>query len=346
MRQLFFATLLLLGSVARAQTVEELLNKGMVQDSLQHYYQAIALYSRAIDMDPTQPLLFYNRANSYMNTRQYSLALVDFNKCILLDTSITDAYFNRHLANRYTGNYQFALADVSDYLARVPDDLDALDARADLAVEMKDYDLAVTDIRHMLKLKPNKTTYKSRLAEILALKKDYAAAEEVYTALLTDDPDNFPIYLSRAYVRYNAGKYEGSVSDINLFSLRQPGFTEALKLKADNYFYMKKFGDAAELYKSLLVSDTMNASLLADYGHCLLQLKDYEKADNVLTKSILLRGDTPAYAYLGRGIARLNLGKGDLACQDWTKSFMLGEKRAKEYLDKYCTSQEKPLPPR
>jgi hypothetical protein len=66
-------------------------------------------------------------------------------------------------------------------------------------------------------------------------------------------------------------------------------------------------------------------------------------ADSMLTKSILLKGDNPAYAYLGRGIARLNLNRGDEACADWFKSKMLGEKKAEEYIKNNCKTHEMPL---
>ena len=52
-----------------------------------------------------------------------------------------------------------------------------------------------------------------------------------------------------------------------------------------------------------------------------------------------MKNDTPAYAYLGRGIARMKLDKGDEACQDWEKSLKLGEKKAQKYLEEFCKKQ-------
>jgi len=101
----------------------------------------------------------------------------------------------------------------------------------------------------------------------------------------------------------------------------------------------KDFEGASVIYTDLLSSDTMNASLKADYGHCLLQMEKYELADSILTSAIRMKNDAPAYAYLGRGIARQNLGKGQEACDDWHKSKMLGEKRAALYLEKFCKTR-------
>lgn len=335
-----------LGLCLQGQSVEELVRKGLEQDSLKHYYQAIAQFSQAIEKAPGLAVAYFDRAGSYMNSRQYNLALVDFNKAISLDTSLTAAYYNRHLANRYTGNFQFALADINEYIKREPKDLEARDARSDLAVEMKEYTLAVEDLHFLLGKYPQNRSLQVRLGDLYVLQKDYKSAKELYTKMLLADPDEFRTYLSRAYVLNYMGSYEESINDLNLFLLRDPKNPEALKLKADNYFFLKKFDDAASMYSSLLQSDSLNAGLLADYGHCLLQQKQYTQAEKILTRSIQAKGENPAYAYLGRGIARFNLNRGDEACDDWNKSFMLGEKSAKDFLEKNCKTQEMPIVPR
>jgi tetratricopeptide (TPR) repeat protein len=68
-------------------------------------------------------------------------------------------------------------------------------------------------------------------------------------------------------------------------------------------------------------------------------MERYQEAETVLTRSIRSRNDAPAYAYLGRGLARYNLGLGDKACEDWSKSLRLGEGRAKAYLESHCKKE-------
>jgi Tfp pilus assembly protein PilF len=85
-----------------------------------------------------------------------------------------------------------------------------------------------------------------------------------------------------------------------------------------------------------LKSTPNDPDLLADYGHCLLQQEKWVEADEWLSKSIKAKNSSPAYAYLGRGIARYNQGKLGLACVDWERSYQLGEKAAKKWLDAHC----------
>ena len=271
-----------------------------------------------------------------MGANQYSLAVVDFNKCIFLDTSLVDAYYNRHLAYRFTYNYQFALADVSFYLDRFPSDTTAHLDRYNLALEMKEWDIAEKDLKWLIAAHPDNPAYSESLARLYLRMEKHNEAEVIYNDLVDRYPEDEGALLGRAYLLNHIGKYSRSQEDINLFLLRHPRSQEALKLKADNFFFMEDFQSALGIYSSMLATDSLNAGLMADQGHCLLQLKKYTEAEQVLTRAIRMKNDAPAYAYLGRGLARFNLGRGQEACEDWQKSKMLGETRAVKYLDMYC----------
>jgi tetratricopeptide (TPR) repeat protein len=332
-----FLILFLFGSLnLGAQEVETWVSKGLTYDSMEQPQKAIDCFNKAIGLEPDLAVAWFNRGIARMHLKQYSMAVVDFNKCIFLDTGLQDAYFNRHLAYRYTFNYQFALADIDHFIQRHPADLEGIDSRVDLAIEMKEWEIAKKDLSLLISKAPENASLKIRLAEVCNQSGDYAASEMVLGQLIKEYPNESQFYLSRAFSRNQASNYTSSQEDINVYLLQSPNDAEALKLKADNYFYLKEFHEASLLYLSLLTSDSLNAGLHADYGHCLLQEGNYSKAEEILTKSIRLKGDSPAYAYLGRGIARYNQGRVAEACQDWEKSSMLGEKRAKLYLDTHC----------
>ena len=99
---------------------------------------------------------------------------------------------------------------------------------------------------------------------------------------------------------------------------------------------MNRIDESEAIYQTLLAGAPNDGDLMADYGHCLLQLERYNDADIWLSKSIKSKNSTPAYAYLGRGVARYNMGKIGVACADWERSLLLGEKSASKWLEKYC----------
>jgi len=56
--------------------------------------QAIALYIKAVDLEPRNPELHYNLAVEYLKAYNYSLAEEEFKKVIALDPKDKDAYYN------------------------------------------------------------------------------------------------------------------------------------------------------------------------------------------------------------------------------------------------------------
>lgn len=335
---LLFGGLLMSGLCA--QTPEKYVSMGLISDSMGKYNEAIGYFSKAIEQAPELSTAWYNRGGVRMKLKSYSLAVVDFNKAILLDTANWDAYFNRSLAYRYTYNYQFALADLNIYLQHYPNDLGAINERADLAIEMSEWPQAESDLKRLIKATGDSYLLTSRLVTVYVKQKKYTQAESLLTNNIVSNPDNLSYYYDRAIVRNYAGNYQGSIEDCNFILLKIPNDAQSLALKADNYFFLKDFNEAEDLYEDLFKKDTLNADLMADYGHCLLQTGKYTLAEQLLTRSIRLKGNNLAYAYLGRGIARFNLNRGQEACGDWQRSLTLGEAKANDYLKQYCSDQK------
>ena len=327
-----------------AQTIEQLVAEGLRADSTGNYKSAIKLFSSAIEKEPELAVAWYNRGLSRMKMNQHSLAVVDLNRCIYIDTANTNAYFNRSIAYRRTSNYQFALADINHYLKKRPSDKDAQYFRFDLLCEMQEWN-DVLVCAHYLNSIAGEEDAKIEPDLMAAFYEKAGKSDSALGAInlaVQRLPANTLLRLERAHMLHRFGKFEQSLKDLDFFTNMERSESaerEIQKLKADNLFYLKDFESASVIYTDLLSSDTMNASLKADYGHCLLQMEKYELADSILTSAIRMKNDAPAYAYLGRGIARQNLGKGQEACDDWHKSKMLGEKRAALYLEKFCKTR-------
>lgn len=323
----------------KAQNVEELLNQAWNAQQNGDYKNAVSFYTKVLDQEPTLASAWNNRGICRMQVNQYSLATVDFNKAILLDTGIIDAFYNRHLAYRYTKNYQFAFSDISFYINRFPNDMDARLARIELSGEMNDYETEIADLLYCIQHDSMNLSLHFTLLQAYTKSHRFDEALTQVDYLINVYPDDISLYYQKAYIYYAKGKYEESLSVLNLYLIRVPDHHEALKLKADNHFYLKNFDIAEAVYLKILSKDSLDPNILADLGHVYLQTGKFQLADSILTKSIRSKNETPAYAYLGRGIARYNLGLGTEACNDFEKSLRLGETKAQEYLNKYCLKQ-------
>ena len=79
------------------------------------YDQAIANFTKAIELNHNDATAFYNRGTSYFNQNKYdddvNLAIADFTKAIEINPKFADAFYNRGLAYKAIGKTTEADAD-------------------------------------------------------------------------------------------------------------------------------------------------------------------------------------------------------------------------------------------
>lgn len=301
-----------------------------------NYEEAYKGFTSLIQKNSKNASYWYARGLVLLQQKNYSDAVVDLNKCIYLDTSMNEAYYNRFLAYMNTSNYQFALADVTKYLSYSSDDATAHLARYLLSLDMKEYDYSMIDAEWMLNHNLGGDTMKTKLISIYDALKKYDRKLDFLNNEIKQNPDISKYYYFRAMTYHQLEKYAESNTDISKFLMMEPENVDALKLKFDNLFFLKQFNECVELIQQLIRDFPARGQYYSDYGHTLLQMKQYKEAERKFTQAIKLRTENLAYVYLGRGIARYNLGKLGMACQDWDRSLMMGEKGAQKYLTQYC----------
>jgi tetratricopeptide (TPR) repeat protein len=78
---------------------------------LKEYQQAIADYTRAIELDPKDALVYSNRGNAYHDLEEYHRAIEDYTRAIELDPKDALAYYNRGNAYCYLKEHHRAIED-------------------------------------------------------------------------------------------------------------------------------------------------------------------------------------------------------------------------------------------
>lgn len=324
------------GLNAQTKTESDLFQDGLKNQQSGNYAEAVKIFNSLISMSPGNANYWYNRGVAKLQMNNYGEAVVDLNKCIYLDTANTEAYYNRHLAYKFTSNYQFALADISKYLSYFPNDVESRKSRYALSMQMKEYEYSEIDAKWMVQNGIGNDTIKVQLLSIFdALKKPNDKLVFLNNEL-KQHPDNVKMYYFRAVCHHELEKYEVSNTDLERFLLSEPKNVDAMKLKFENYFFLKQFEKAIAIIEELIDDNKKNGTYYADYGHVLLQMRNWKEAEKKFTQAIKMKTDNISYVYLGRGIARYNIGKVGLACQDWERSVLMGEKNASKYMEQYC----------
>lgn len=93
------------------ETVELYRDRGTAYYNLGQYYQAIADLTQALALDPSGKALHKNRGGAYYRLAQFEAALADFSQAIAIDPKDAGAYVNRALTHGRLGETEQALED-------------------------------------------------------------------------------------------------------------------------------------------------------------------------------------------------------------------------------------------
>jgi tetratricopeptide (TPR) repeat protein len=108
----------------RAATPQNLatahVNRAIAYSLRRDFGQALSDYGAAIQLDPENPLPYYNRGNLYFDRGDHSKAIVDYTSAIERDASFALAYLNRGLAHERAGLNEAAAADYRQALSMQP----------------------------------------------------------------------------------------------------------------------------------------------------------------------------------------------------------------------------------
>ena len=77
------------------------------------YEMVLRDYDKVIEIDPTFPYSYYNRANIRCEQKDFNGAIADYTKSISLNPDFAEAYFNRALVYTYIGDNAKAISDLS-----------------------------------------------------------------------------------------------------------------------------------------------------------------------------------------------------------------------------------------
>ncbi len=108
---------------------EQAFNQGLEQQGLNNLDGAIALYTRALELDNYYPDAFNNRGKARMDKGDYANAIADFSEAIKYQPDSFEAVYNRGIANFYAGNHEAAVADLTRTITQRPTEANAYNVR-------------------------------------------------------------------------------------------------------------------------------------------------------------------------------------------------------------------------
>src|SRR5450631_3164985 len=129
-------------------------NQGSVQYQRGSYSEAVASYTKAIEITPDDPRLMLGRGNAYAALKQSTEAIADYNRAIAIDPGLAAAFIRR--AAVFTARMEFAkaIADYGSALALAPSP-QLYYQRARLYIIRGEDNPALADLNKVLELLPD-----------------------------------------------------------------------------------------------------------------------------------------------------------------------------------------------
>lgn len=219
------------------QKAQQFINEGYAAAGRGDFAAAVENYTKAINIYPKLPQMFFNRGTAYLHIKQPDSAIKDFDKAIEMGANLPDEqlaafYMNRGLAYMGKDDYKKSIEDFDKSIGLKSKDVRVYINRGNAHSLMKNYDLAAADYQKSLEITPHPHIFYN-LARIYYEKRNFEQAIKNFTKTIEMDSQFAEAYSSRGL----SYKYKGDL-DSALLDL-----TKAISLaNSDGVYYFNRAG--------------------------------------------------------------------------------------------------------
>jgi tetratricopeptide (TPR) repeat protein len=135
--------------------VKVLVTKGEILYELARFKEAIALYDKAIEIEPKFKEAWYNKGLALAKLGRYQAALSCFDKAIEIDPNNPDAWESKGLALYKFGKYKEAVTSFDKAIEIDPNNPDAWESKGLALYKLGRYREAVTSFDKAIEIDPN-----------------------------------------------------------------------------------------------------------------------------------------------------------------------------------------------
>jgi tetratricopeptide (TPR) repeat protein len=184
------------------------------------YDLAITKYSRGIEFNPKNDVLYFARANAYAAKAEqsktgadYDHAIADYNRAIEIDPHDANAYVRRGMVQDDRGEYDKAIQDYTQALLMDPrNEYAALD-RGKAYSDKGEGEKAFADFNEAIRLDPSDTQAYFNRGDVYTDRKEYDKAIADFSTVIQIDPRNGNAYNNRGNVFDAQGEYTKALAD-------------------------------------------------------------------------------------------------------------------------------------
>jgi tetratricopeptide (TPR) repeat protein len=194
---------------------------------------------------------------------------------------------------------------------------------------------AMKSLSDLLVADPGNEKYLRALAGAQSTASNPAGASVTYTRLINLEIPDAELFMLRAECYRKTGEKEKAMADIIKYLSLYPENKTALSLAGRTESAFGNNLKALEYFSENLRLHPNDPECYADRGNSYFLSKSWQWAIKDYSMSLDLDPEN-SDIWLSKGMALVNSGKTEDACFDFRRSFALGNKKAVEYISKYC----------
>jgi tetratricopeptide (TPR) repeat protein len=200
---------------------------GVASMQLGRPQDALALYDRALNLNPQYAPLYLNRGNVFQTLGHHEEAVTNYQKAIELNPEYADAYSNLGNNLRSLGRHEEALLQYEHALRFKPNDAGFLCNKGNALYELKRVDEALAAYEQSIKIKPDYPQAISNRGIVLSYLTRYNEAIECYDQALAIDPKHVEAYSNKGNTLQLLGRYREALGCYEQALAIKPTYADA-----------------------------------------------------------------------------------------------------------------------
>lgn len=186
------------------------------QEGISYHFSSIDDYSRALDISPNNPLIYFARALDFMLVQDFSSAIDDLNRVIYMNDRFIFAYFNRAVVRfkqieTQQQAYRESETAANNYMAGKKEGILG-GSRSPLAAS---YEMVLRDYDKVIQIAPNFFYAYYNRGNVHFAQRNYHAAIEDYNQAIHIRPDFAQAYYNRGLIYLSQGEEEKGITDLS-----------------------------------------------------------------------------------------------------------------------------------
>lgn len=228
--------------------VDALNNSGTIYFKQNRFPQALDFYTAVVNCKPDYLPVYFNRANTYYELKEYFNSLKDLDKIRLTKPDTFPLHFTEGLVYTKLRNFDKAEESFTKAAALTTNNTEVLINLATLAYYKSELDNAKTLLQKAIEQNDSIPNAYNTLALVeLAFKNNSEALKAVNQALALDKDDAYALN-NRGFIHLLENRLDAALEDINQSIFLDPSNAWAYRNKGIYYLKLKDYNNALRLF--------------------------------------------------------------------------------------------------